>query len=56
MYRKYPVLAEKLSEAEIKRRVAQDPDYRKAYKELRDAIGRAWNEANRIQGEKRCQK
>jgi ABC-type transport system involved in multi-copper enzyme maturation permease subunit len=52
MYRKYPELAEKLSEAEIKRRVAQDPDYRKAYKELRDAIGRAWDEANRIQGNK----
>jgi ABC-type transport system involved in multi-copper enzyme maturation permease subunit len=52
MYRKYPVLAEKLSDAEIERRVAQDPDYRKAYKELRDAEGKAWGEANRIQNNK----
>jgi hypothetical protein len=46
------VLAERLSEAEVKRRVAEDPDYRKAYEANRAASERAWAEANRIQGDK----
>ncbi|MEN6561569.1 MAG: ABC transporter permease subunit [Acidobacteriota bacterium] len=48
----YPVLAERLSEAEVKRRVAEDPLYRKAYEARRAAAERAWNEANRIQSAK----
>jgi len=48
----YPVLAERLSEAEVKRRVAEDPDYRKAFEANRAASERAWAEANRIQGAK----
>jgi hypothetical protein len=52
MYKKYPFLAENLSEAEIKRKIAQDSGFKKAYQELTEAIENAWNEANRIQGEK----
>jgi ABC-type transport system involved in multi-copper enzyme maturation permease subunit len=48
----FPVLAERLTEAEVKRRVAEDPEYRKAYEAHRAAVERAWNEANRIQGDK----
>lgn len=47
--KEHPVLAERLSEAEVKRRVAEDPDYRKAFEANRAAGERAWNEANRIQ-------
>lgn len=50
--REFPVLGERLSEAEVKRRVAADPLYRKAYEANRAAGERAWNEANRIQGAK----
>lgn len=52
MYRKYPFLAERLSKEEIEMRIAQDPAYKKAYLELREESQRAWDEANRIQGEK----
>jgi len=45
----YPVLAERLSEAEVKRRIAEDPDYRKAFEANRAASERAWAEANRVQ-------
>ena len=48
--RQYPVLGERLTEAEVKRRVAEDPEYRKAFEANRAASERAWNEANRIQG------
>jgi ABC-type transport system involved in multi-copper enzyme maturation permease subunit len=48
----YPVLAERLTEAEVKRRVIEDPEYRKAFEANRAAVERAWAEANRIQGEK----
>jgi ABC-type transport system involved in multi-copper enzyme maturation permease subunit len=51
--KQYPVLAERLSEDELKRRVASDPEYRKAYEVLRAAVERAWAEANRTQGAKR---
>lgn len=50
--KQYPVLAERLSEVELKRRVAEDPEYRKAYEAARAANQRAWDEANRIQGAK----
>jgi ABC-type transport system involved in multi-copper enzyme maturation permease subunit len=48
----YPVLAERLSETEVKRRVVEDPEYRKAYEANRAAVERAWAEANRIQSAK----
>jgi ABC-type transport system involved in multi-copper enzyme maturation permease subunit len=50
--KQYPVLAERLSEAELKKRVAEDPGYRKAYEEDRAATERAWRDANNIQGDK----
>ncbi len=50
--KQYPVLAESLSEAEVKKRVAEDPEYRKAYEAARAANQRAWDEANRIQSAK----
>ena len=52
MQKKYPVLAERLSDAEIQKRIAQDAGYKKAYEELREAIEQAWFEANQIQGAK----
>jgi ABC-type transport system involved in multi-copper enzyme maturation permease subunit len=50
--KQYPVLAERMSEAEQKKRVAEDPEYKKAYEEGRAATERAWAEANRIQNAK----
>jgi ABC-type transport system involved in multi-copper enzyme maturation permease subunit len=50
--KQYPVLAERMSEAEEKKRVAEDPEYRKAYDADRAATERAWAEANRIQNAK----
>jgi ABC-type transport system involved in multi-copper enzyme maturation permease subunit len=50
--RKYPVLQEELTQEERQRRVAADPDYRIAYEELVNEKSAAWNEANRIQGDK----
>ena len=50
--RKYPVLQEELTQEERQRRVAADPDYRIAYEELANETSAAWNEANRIQGDK----
>jgi ABC-type transport system involved in multi-copper enzyme maturation permease subunit len=47
-----PVLAERLSEAEVRKRVTEDPEYRKAFEANRAAVERAWAEANRIQNEK----
>lgn len=52
MLKKYPFLAERLIEAEQQRRITKDPLYKKAYQELREETQRAWDEANRIQGEK----
>lgn len=55
IYKKYPFLPKKLDRAayaEIQKRVTEDPNYRKAFQELREAIQRAWDEANQIQGEK----
>ena len=50
--REHPVLAERLSGDEVKRRVAEDPAYRKAFEANRAASERAWAEANRIQSAK----
>jgi ABC-type transport system involved in multi-copper enzyme maturation permease subunit len=50
--KQYPVLAERLSEDEVKRRVAADPEYRKAYEAGRAAVEKAWKDANDIQGDK----
>jgi ABC-type transport system involved in multi-copper enzyme maturation permease subunit len=50
--KEYPVLGERLTETEVKRRVAEDPEYRKAYEADRAAVERAWKEANEIQGAK----
>lgn len=48
----YPVLGERLTEAEVRQRVAADPAYRTAYEADRAAVQRAWDEANRVQGAK----
>ena len=50
--KQYPVLAESLSEAEVRKRVAEDPEYRTAYEAARAANQKAWDEANRIQSAK----
>lgn len=50
--KQFPVLAERLTENEVKARVAADPEYRKAYEAMRAATERAWADANRIQGDK----
>jgi len=50
--KEYPVLGEQLTEPELKKRVAEDPLYRKAYEAGRAAVQKAWDEANRIQGAK----
>ncbi len=50
--KQYPVLAERLTEDEVKRRVTADPLYRTAFEARREAGERAWREANRVQGEK----
>jgi len=50
--KQYPVLAERLTEAEVKKRVAEDPGYRTAYEADRAATESAWAEANRIQNAK----
>jgi ABC-type transport system involved in multi-copper enzyme maturation permease subunit len=49
---KYPILAEKLSEADRKRLMERDPAAREALEARRKAVQGAWDEANRIQGEK----
>jgi len=50
--KKYPFLAEQVSREERQRRVEADPVYREAYEEYVNENNAAWNEANRIQGEK----
>jgi ABC-2 type transport system permease protein len=50
--KQYPVLAERMTEAEQKRRVAEDPEYRKAYEAARAATERAWRDANQTQNAK----
>jgi ABC-type transport system involved in multi-copper enzyme maturation permease subunit len=50
--KQFPVLAERLTENEVKKRVAEDPGYRTAYEADRAATERAWVDANRTQGDK----
>jgi ABC-type transport system involved in multi-copper enzyme maturation permease subunit len=50
--KKYPFLAEPLTEEERDRRIGEDPEYKQAYMEMREEIQQAWNEANRIQSKK----
>ncbi|HYA48492.1 MAG TPA: ABC transporter permease subunit, partial [Burkholderiales bacterium] len=50
--KQYPILAERLSESEVKRRVAADPEYRKAYEAMRANVERAWKDANETQSAK----
>jgi ABC-type transport system involved in multi-copper enzyme maturation permease subunit len=52
LVKRYPVLAERLSEAEAKARAEKDPAFREAYAALTREHDAAWAEANRIQGEK----
>jgi ABC-type transport system involved in multi-copper enzyme maturation permease subunit len=52
LVKKYPVLAENISEAEAKERVAKDPAFREAYQARTREFQAAIDEANRIQGEK----
>ena len=49
---KYPILAGKMSEADRKRLIERDPAAREAFEARRKAVQGAWDEANRIQGEK----
>jgi len=50
--KKYPFLAERITEEERDRKIAEDPEYKQAYIEIREEIQEAWNEANRIQSQK----
>jgi ABC-type transport system involved in multi-copper enzyme maturation permease subunit len=49
---RYPVLSERLSEADKKRRMERDPAAREAFEAARKATQGAWDEANRVQGDK----
>ncbi len=49
LVKKYPALAERLSEAEAKARTAKDPAYREAVQAKTREVQAAWDEANRIQ-------
>jgi ABC-type transport system involved in multi-copper enzyme maturation permease subunit len=49
---KYPVLAERLSEADKKRVMERDPAAREAFEAATKATQGAWDEANRVQGGK----
>ncbi len=49
---KYPNYESRLSKEETQMRIANDPEFKKAYEEMRKVVNEAWNEANRIQGEK----
>jgi ABC-type transport system involved in multi-copper enzyme maturation permease subunit len=52
LVKKYPVLAERFSEAEAKARVEKDPAFREAYQARTKEVQAAWDEANRIQKKK----
>jgi ABC-2 type transport system permease protein len=52
LVKRYPVLAENLSETEAKERMAKDPAFLEAYQARIREVQAAWDEANRIQGEK----
>ena len=50
---KYPILAEKMSKNDEKRLIERDPAAREAFEARRKTVQEAWDEANRIQEEKR---
>lgn len=50
--KKYPNYEPIMALEERQRRIANDPEFKKAYEEMTAAIQGGWNEANRIQGEK----
>jgi ABC-type transport system involved in multi-copper enzyme maturation permease subunit len=52
LVKKFPVLAERISEAEAKARVEKDPVFREAYQARTREVQAALDEANRIQSEK----
>lgn len=52
LVKKYPVLAERLPEAELKLKLAQNPAYKEAYEARAREIQGVWDEANRLQAEK----
>jgi ABC-type transport system involved in multi-copper enzyme maturation permease subunit len=49
---KYPVLSERMSEADRKRLMERDPAAREAFEAATKARQGAWDEANRVQGDK----
>lgn len=49
---KYPILSEKMSESDQKRLAERDPAAREAFEARRKAVQGAWDEANRVQGDK----
>jgi len=49
---RYPILAERISESDQKRLIERDPAAREAYEAATKARQAAWDEANRVQGEK----
>jgi ABC-type transport system involved in multi-copper enzyme maturation permease subunit len=53
LVKRYPVLAGNFTEAEAKERMIKDPAFREAYQARTREVQEAWDEANRIQGEKR---
>ena len=50
--KKYPNYEPIMNREERQRRIANDPEFKKAYEEVSKAVREAWNEANRIQGAK----
>jgi len=52
LVKKYPFLAENISDAEAKERMAKDAAFREAYQARTREVQAAWDEANRIQGDK----
>jgi ABC-type transport system involved in multi-copper enzyme maturation permease subunit len=50
--KKFPNYESMLTREERQRRIASDPEFKKADEEMTQAVNEAWNEANRIQGEK----
>ena len=49
---KYPILSEKMSESDQKQLAERDPAAREAFEARRKAVQSAWDEANRVQGDK----
>jgi ABC-type transport system involved in multi-copper enzyme maturation permease subunit len=49
---RYPIVTEKMSESDRKRLIERDPAAREAFEALGKAVQDAWDEANRVQGEK----